>query len=81
VFGNNSGVFDGHIPSAEIDHLGAQAAVRGVESCFAELGSWRRGHAATQISVEKRERIETSMRRKSVSSRGARVRNAGVCAA
>jgi hypothetical protein len=30
VLGKNAGIFEGHIPAAKIDHLGAQAAMGGV---------------------------------------------------
>ena len=37
VFAHDSGIFDGHIPAAKIDHLGAHAAMHKVESRLAEL--------------------------------------------
>ncbi len=37
MFADDSGIFDGHIPAAKVDHLGAQAAMRGVESGLAQL--------------------------------------------
>src|SRR5262249_47425750 len=39
VFGDEAGVFDRHVPSAEVDHLGAEAAVYGVERGLAQGGS------------------------------------------
>ena len=37
MFADDPGVFHGHIPAAKVDHLGAQAAMRGVESGLAQL--------------------------------------------
>ena len=38
VLGDQAGVFDGHVPAAEVDHLGLVGAVGGVEGGFAEGG-------------------------------------------
>ena len=37
MFADDSGIFDGHIPAAKVNHLGAHAAMYGVESRLAEL--------------------------------------------
>ncbi len=33
-----TGIFDGHVPAAEVDHLGLECAVRGVEGGLLERG-------------------------------------------
>ena len=38
VLGDEAGVFDRHVPAAEVDHLGAEAAVGGVQCGLAECG-------------------------------------------
>ncbi len=44
VFGDEAGVLDGHVPAAEVDHLGLVGAVGGVEGGLAECGEGV-GHA------------------------------------
>ena len=42
-----AGIFDRHVPSAEVHHLGLERAMRGVECCLLQRGSNRcggRGH-------------------------------------
>ena len=41
VLGGEAGVFDRHVPAAEVDHLGAELAMNRVECCFAK--SWNNG--------------------------------------
>ena len=50
VLGDEAGVFDGHVPAAEVDHLGAEAAVGGVQvrSC----GVRRSGRGAVVDTVQ-----------------------------
>jgi hypothetical protein len=44
VLGDQAGVLDGHVPSAEIDHLGAHPAMDRVQGSLAErnigFGGW-----------------------------------------
>ncbi len=44
VLGDDAGVLDGHVPAAEVDHLGLVGAMGGVESGFTERGCCDFGH-------------------------------------
>jgi hypothetical protein len=37
VFGDQAGILDGHIPTAEVDHLRAKPAMQAVQWSFAQL--------------------------------------------
>jgi hypothetical protein len=51
VFGDEAGVFNGHIPAAEVNHLGAKAAVQVIQGSFAK-GDGGRRQADPQIRRE-----------------------------
>jgi hypothetical protein len=44
VLGKDAGIFERHIPAAEIDHFGAQAAMNRIQSGFSELSGGGRSH-------------------------------------
>src|SRR5579872_922096 len=45
----NAGVFDRHIPPAEVDHPGAQAPMCGVQCGLPELSGGRRSHSGFSV--------------------------------
>ena len=53
VLGEDAGVLQGHVPAAEIDHLGAEAAVDGIQGCFAQFDGGRRVHRGFLMKVVK----------------------------
>jgi len=49
VFADDSGILDGHVPTAKIDHFGAHTAMRGVERGLAKLRCGRFDHKKFQF--------------------------------
>ena len=45
VLGKDAGIFQRHVPAAKIDHLGAKAAVDGVQSRFSKFSGSGCGHS------------------------------------
>src|SRR5467141_830069 len=54
VLGENAGIFHGHVPSAEVDHLGAPASMYGVQCGLSKLcRGWRRHAGFSAIATQK----------------------------
>jgi hypothetical protein len=50
VFSENARILERHFPSAEVNHFGAQAAMKRIQSCFAQFSSGRCCHRGFLIA-------------------------------
>ena len=50
VFSENARIFERHLPSAEVNHFRAQAAMKRIQSCFAQFSSGRCCHRGFLIA-------------------------------
>ena len=53
VLSQNARVLEWHVPAAEINHLGAQLAMDGIQSCLAHFSGCRCGHRGFLIIATK----------------------------
>src|SRR5580704_8386996 len=63
MFRKDAGVFQGHVPAAEVDHSGAMLAVDSVQRCLAKFGCCRSAHSVRPGKMARDNlNIEASMR-------------------